>query len=66
MSDRRRLSLPGHAVHALMASGDDAELFAVEGVDNVMAWLDARGLDYVLIDDQETDEERLRRLFGTP
>lgn len=59
----RRLSLPESTIVALLARPDGDDVLSLD-TDAAAAWLDARGLAWSWVDDQEDAADRLRRLFG--
>lgn len=61
----RRLTLPESTLVALLDRPDGDDLFALTDDAEIVAWLDARGLAWSYVDDQEDAADRLRRLFGT-
>lgn len=58
------LSLPERTITAVTQRADGEELWTLDDHDEIVAWLDARGLEYHFVDPEETTEQKVARLFG--
>ena len=63
MSDE--LTIPESTIVAVIADPDGERFMAMTDHDEMVAWLDARGLPYRRTSAAESTADRLRRLFGT-
>jgi len=58
-----KISIPEWQVMEILGT-EHERVFQIEDHDEVVAYLDRHGLHYHVVDEQESAEQRLRRLFG--